>query len=598
MLLVTGTTLVVGQFILLPEDLVKLSWSAIATSVSAANIYFTYFLDTSYFAPDASQQPLLHMWSLGVEEQFYLVWPAFLASTVLIIHRNLMACIILVLIAGSFILAETLTASSPMFAYYMLPTRAGQLLIGALCLLVLERFNPNSFARCLILQTIGLLLIITSLFSLDHESAFPGINAISVTLGAAALIIGGNNPSFRTPITAYLSLRLMVGIGLISYSLYLWHWPVLAFAKYSFGEIALWTKLASLVVMFGLSFLSYKLVELPCRNTKADFSPIFFKQLLFPTFIVCLVAGSLIVFKGFGISSLNPDYQVSLNEIPQRAGDKEFVCQRTRVTPGFMREADCVIGAHYSDDPDTPFHQRDPKILLWGDSNAAHYVGFLGELAHSYGFSFRNIAHGLCLPLTESPERFAPASRAEDCAASNKTVVSRLGLYDTIILGGAWKRPIEKFEDFLPALENTIRSLIADGKQVILLGRVPFIEDIDEKCSSKALKLKFLDCKDRSIVSLKSVEAYNSQLREVAERAGASYYDISKFLCDDDVCSGYLEDTLLYRDPGHIGMTASIYLGTLASKDSEAFKVFGPLKDNFNGGKPQPPPWQLTRTTK
>lgn len=134
-------TLVVGHFILLPNDLKELSYVSIASTLPAANIYFTYFLDTSYFADASTLQPLLHLWSLGIEEQFYLFWPSILLLLLTRTRHLTSLAVVALLTAASFVLAESLLVSQPMFTYYMLPTRAGELLIGAFLALFLTQQN-------------------------------------------------------------------------------------------------------------------------------------------------------------------------------------------------------------------------------------------------------------------------------------------------------------------------------------------------------------------------------------------------------------------------------------------------------------------------
>jgi peptidoglycan/LPS O-acetylase OafA/YrhL len=589
MIFVTAVTLFVGHFILLPDDLSRLSASAIATALSGANIFFTYFFDTSYFAPAANQQPLLHMWSLGVEEQFYLIWPAMLLLAFRGGRKTVLAVIGVVTVA-SFVLAWWVVPSQPMFAYYMLPTRAGQLLAGAFCVFVIDRL-VNAGAMAAGLQAIGLGLIAASLIVLNHESSYPGLNAVPVTIGAALLILGGASTT-GSVFSRTLSLTPMRWIGLISYSMYLWHWPVMAFARYTIGALDLLEKAAALLLIFALSFLSYRYVELPCRRTELAFAPLALRQLVLPVMLVCAGASALIASDGFGLYKFTKSYETFLQQEPTRAGNEPYVCQRTKVTPGYMRQPECIIGATYSSREGLALRKREPKILLWGDSNAAHYVGFVGEMASHYGFAFRNVSHGLCLPLLNEPERFAPSKRAEDCKVSAATVKERLWLYDTVIMSGAWRRPISMFPDFLTELERTIEELVTDGKRVILLGRVPYIESLDELCSRKALKLDFLDCRGKSTVDLADVEQYNGKLRSVAARAGAIYYDLTDLLCEDNTCSAYLDDQLIYRDPGHIGIQGSIALGRLARGNESTDAIFKPLAGALGAGKPASPPWR------
>lgn len=592
MLFVTLISLVAGQFILLPDDLNKLAESAIASALSAANVYFTYFLDTSYFAPETAHQPLLHLWSLGVEEQFYLIWPAALLALYKMKRRALLLLSITTVAALSFLLAELLLSTAPMFAYYMLPTRAGQLLLGASCSVLASQYSLRGNAMQLLLQATGCALAAVSLFSLNEEIRYPGLNALPITIGTALLLLGG--AGYTTSIGKLLSWKPVSSIGLISYSMYLWHWPLLAYSRYALGELSLTYKLALITVLVCLSGVTYAFIETPYRRSQQGFRRLILRQFVVPAAFVCTFSVLILQTDGLGLYAIGSDYKSALNDLPQRAGDETYVCQRTRVTAGYLRQPECIIGAEYSGPDNQPSARNEPNILLWGDSNAAHYVGFIGELADEYGFAFRNIAHGMCLPILDRPEQFAPSRRALDCEASGIAVRSQLEHYQTVIISGAWMRPIERFPNFLPSLETTVRSLMNEGKRVIILGRVPFIPAVDGLCAAKAIKLAFLNCKDRSNVPRKEVESYNSLLRDLAKNTGASYYDVSRFICSNDACSSYLQDKQLYRDPGHIGHQGSIILGSLARKDEEARRVFGVLMGDLGGGKRIPPPWRAT----
>lgn len=592
---VIGTTLVAAHFIMLPEDIERLSTSAISSVLSIANVHFTFFVDTSYFAPAADLQPLIHLWSLGVEEQYYLIWPTLLIALWGIRKFWITFVAMAALAAGSIVLGEVLAPEHPMFAYYMLPTRAFQLLAGALVVLALRRFAPTHGALAAGAQILGLALITYSLWMISDTVRYPGFNAVPVTLGAALLIYGGAF-SPAAPVNRLLSVRPIVFVGLISYSMYLWHWPVLAFSRYAHGDLGLVYKLAAIVVIFVLSVASYRFIEQPFRRTRAGLGPVALRQFALPGVAVISVAGALLATGGFGLYGLSPAYRDALASAPERAGDAAFVCQRTVVTPGFMRLPECTIGADYSGVETQGFLASEPGTLLWGDSHAAHHVGFVGEMADQYDFAFRNVAHGLCLPVLDRPERFSPASREADCRRSGETVRERLDLYETIILAGEWKRPLEQFDGFEAALRSTIEELFGSGKRVIVMGQVPFIEGVDEVCGRKALKLPWIQCAERSRVPLSQVETYNGIIREIALSSGAGYFDLTGQLCPNAMYSSYGGNRQLYRDPGHIGLEASVLLGRQVRRSGQE-TPFAALEGALGQGRAAPPPWSLDEET-
>ncbi len=250
-------TLVAGHFILLPDDFSRLAWTALASQLSLANVYFTYFLDTGYFAADAKLEPLLHLWSLGVEEQFYLLWP-----TALLLCLALPFRISLLIFAGvataSFALGEFLLPLDPQFAFYMLPTRAGELLAGALCFFAVQLRPPESRAASEAIWMLGATLVAISLIFAD-EARFPGVRALPVAVGVATMIYGGS----RSRLACSISVRPMVWIGALSYSLYLWHWPVLAYARYMKGTLSIEILALCAAIILLLSLVSFYRIPAP-----------------------------------------------------------------------------------------------------------------------------------------------------------------------------------------------------------------------------------------------------------------------------------------------------------------------------------------------
>ena len=194
MLVVVLATVVVAQTIMLPLDAEWVADSALWSLASLSNVYFWLFQDVSYFAADSKELPLLHLWSLGVEEQFYLVWPFLL---ILFYRASRVRPLVLVLIiagACSFVLGEAVLGSAPKFAYYMLPARAGELLAGALvAIAVLRQTNhyiPGYLA--VLMSWLGVALLVYSFSMLSEEQAFPGLNAIPPALGAASIILAAH----------------------------------------------------------------------------------------------------------------------------------------------------------------------------------------------------------------------------------------------------------------------------------------------------------------------------------------------------------------------------------------------------------------------
>jgi peptidoglycan/LPS O-acetylase OafA/YrhL len=243
---------------MLPSEFRDFSHALIAVSLFVSNILFWQKAD--YFAPAAEENPLLHTWSLAVEEQFYIVFPLLLLGLWRFGRNPVMWAIVLLSLA-SLAVSEWGWRNAHVANFYLIVSRAWELGAGAICALVLNRRPVRSNA---ILSALGLGLIVLAVFAFDDETPFPSLYALA-PVGGTALVIFFAGPS--TPVGRLLSLRAVVGIGLISYSVYLWHQPLFAFARIrSFGHVEDWMMLALATASLGLGWLSWRFVESPFRK--------------------------------------------------------------------------------------------------------------------------------------------------------------------------------------------------------------------------------------------------------------------------------------------------------------------------------------------
>lgn len=366
-------TLIVGIFVLLPSDLKELGKSSLASVFSVANIYFWLFLDTGYFADSSETVPLLHMWSLGVEEQFYLIWPAIMLLTYKFGGRRLLIFVAAALAIVSFVIGEHFILTDQSFAYYMLPSRAGELLFGAILFLVIEsvrRRPPRWAAECIGL--IGLLLIVWSLVFLSEVEGFPGFRSVIPTLGAGLIIASG---SFGGGVvTRLLSVRAAVAIGLVSFSLYLWHWPVMAFYRYLYGQhIDVSQFLACAAAIFALAIISYHLIEKPFRSSDKNRQ---LKNLYTPTSAVTVSVIAILLIINGGFMSANQENAFTAQEKKLRlftsgAFAFKYNCQYNFFKDVRFDDDRCILGNA----------NAVPDMIMIGDSHSAHYTGYMKEIA-------------------------------------------------------------------------------------------------------------------------------------------------------------------------------------------------------------------------
>lgn len=369
--------LCLGSAIMLPIDLREIGRSTVTSALFVSNFYF--YSVSGYFDGPAHEKPLLHTWSLSVEEQFYVLWPILCYFLLLKNSRQKQVTIILFTISISLAIAVYLQTSNPSAAFYWPASRAWELLSGALLAVYRPKFLP---VLSEMLSALGLLSIIISGFLLNSRSPVPGIAAIPAITGSAILIGLGSG----TSVSNILSNRWAVRLGLISYSLYLWHWPVFAFTKYYLERDL--TKLEATIAVIAslvMAAFSWRFVEQPIR--KATIS-------VYGTLMAS--AATIVLFSTLGSYIFNQPHVDTPVAIAQAAlrdvninnplGSK---CHNQKLGD-INISGDCRIGAASSNAPD---------FILIGDSHADHFSPAFDEAGREIGLSGIQITHGGCLPI-------------------------------------------------------------------------------------------------------------------------------------------------------------------------------------------------------
>jgi peptidoglycan/LPS O-acetylase OafA/YrhL len=261
-------TLVAGYIILLPYDFFKTGISVLGAVLFVSNMQFA-LRTGDYFSSDSSEWPMLHTWSLSVEEQYYFVLPLVLIFVIRFLKVNLTAVLLVIAIA-SFALAEYMSGKSNLagLSYYFLLTRMGELLVGSILAIVHAKGTFDK-SRSDVLATAAVVVLVGTLVFFDKQFLFPGFSALLACLPIAMII-----HCEGTWVNRLLENRVAVWVGLLSYSLYLFHWPVLAFARYilntteGYLHLPAGTQVICLAIIFALSIFSYYAVERPLRRLK------------------------------------------------------------------------------------------------------------------------------------------------------------------------------------------------------------------------------------------------------------------------------------------------------------------------------------------
>ncbi len=557
MLIVVGLTLVAAQFVLLPEDAERTADSGLWSLLSLANVYFWLYQDTSYFAAASSEIPLLHLWSLGIEEQFYIFWPLILMALYRPSRATLFFCIAAIVGIGSFLLGEILFGQAPSFIYYMLPTRAGELLMGGLVAFFVLRNLGAKISEKLVapMAIAGILLIGFSFFLLSEGQVFPGLRAIPPTLGTAMLIFAGH--CNNNPVSRLLALRPMVWVGLISYSAYLWHWPLLAFYRYGHREIGLFAGAIIFALTMFFAWLTFRFVEGPSRRSKASTFQVLLRQFAIPAGALAVFALAAMKLDGYGLRWFSPEYKTQATALRQEtlpAYSYKYVCQRQKLTLADTNDPNCVVGVDSN---------AAPIAILWGDSNAAHYIGMIGAFAKKENFRFRNIAVGACPPLFGDPAPYVTAARLADCRESAAIAKQAIAPFTTIIISANWPVYQERSAQFLQAFFETVNTLEKSGKHIVLIGKVPIFQTYDRRCEEKALSYPALDCPTFTATLDADVGQINEKLKAFAAgKSNVKYFDSAHYLCPQNRCSPFdSKGRPNYYDASHLSMPASWMLG-------------------------------------
>lgn len=468
LVVVVLTTLGAGWFLLLPSDYTSLGASAMWQAVFAANIHF--WINTGYFEGHAVEQPLLHTWSLAVEEQFYLVVPLLLiglSSIPTLRRRNYMLLLFAAGIAGSLAISIWAVEHHPVAAFYLLPMRAWELLCGAFVALVPAAWIPKSRISRESISFLGIAGILIPCWFYTEATPFPGLAAVAPCFGTAMFILASTNVHQSTTnlptVARILSLRPVVFIGLVSYSLYLWHWPLFAFSAYWAMEPgSLFLNLAIVGVSFLLAVLTWRYVETPFRG-RAIFARRneMFAFGLFSVALVFMFGVTLTLNGGFP-SRFSAETVAYARLKDNRQGIHELIASDIRsgrlVTIGNSQPGAAV------------------DLLLWGDSHAMAAAPAVDQFLKDRGLAGLQATASATAPVLGAYWQNEFTNRS-DAIAFNAAVFDYIKQHHiaNVILIGRWENYTDdKGQTSLAsALLSTVKQLAEQGIHTWVMLQVP-----------------------------------------------------------------------------------------------------------------------------
>lgn len=539
-------TVAAGWFLYLPDDLKSLGESAMSQATLLSNVYF--WMQAGYFSAGSDTMPLLHTWSLAVEEQYYLLFPVIM---MLLARRGrvTLAATVASIAVASFVLSVVGSYSYPDATFYLLPTRAWELLAGALLALFHDRL-PHDRVTGDAAGWLGLALVCFAIFFYDQHTRFPGLSALPPCLGAVLIVL--SSTSRLSTVGRILALAPVRFIGLISYSLYLWHWPLLVFSKYPATEgRSVLLRLALLTASVALAVVSWKYVETPFRKRQ-----VFQRR------------GSLFAAGGASLASLlvlglwiksSDGFPARLSpEVRSYLDGKSHFAFRNQITlPQSVAGQFVELGGREATEPIT--------VLIWGDSHAMSVTPVIDELCRQFSRRGIQATHASTAPVLGYAST-GPSSLKDDSPAYSKAVFDYIAAQHVknVVLAAYWSA-YPATDEFKSGLLSTVHALAGTGCRVYVLKDVPIpgfnVPRLSAVTAMRGGNLEGLG------ISRSKHEHANRDLAETFERisqTGATILDPSALFLNTRDLYGVVKDgKVLYCDKHHLSVEGSRLLTPL-----------------------------------
>ncbi len=550
-----------------PDDLIQYSKSLRKSALYISNNFFGR-VTTGYFAPDSKQLPLLHTWSLSIEWQCYLILPLLLFLLHRYFKKEQLVKIIYLLTGLSLAAALYSSLYNPLYTYYLLSSRIFEFLIGACVFFNGTNYSFNKY----FLNLVGVLALGSILYisTLDGVAlAFPnGYGLIACMATALLILTSNNNPSLLVP--RFLSIKILVFIGLISYSLYIWHWPIFAFSRY-LGITERFSILAGIFTCtFIIAYCSWRFIEKPARNFKSlSFINTLAILIIIPLLIVHLVAYEIKKQEGFPrrFSKKTPVFTV-LKKYQNNQREACLVFKNTELSK------ECMIGDK---------NKNSKTALMIGDSFSNHYWNFIDQLALRAKVSVIAQAMGSCLTLPDLIQKdfLSPKGTYKICQQQTKNYYELIkkNHYDYVILGASWNgykdQLVTEKEQVLSSeqaenqiqqsLDKALHLIIQAGSKPVLIKAIPISNKGNPyHCFLKHIKQGYAynaeEC-DYEIISTqqKWVNTLYTQMKK--KYPELIVLEPQSILCTKNSCRAELNNIPVFRDASHITDYASYYIG-------------------------------------
>lgn len=561
---------VIVFFFVFPQSLYKATIEGVASSLTfTSNLY--YWQLGGYFGPTVETNPMLHTWSLSVEEQFYLFFPVLLYFLSKCFNKDIVVfSILLIAVLVSLFLAVAYTPSAISFAgFYLLPVRVYELGLGVLCAFIHFKGWFRTGLNKGYIKDLGLLMIVVSLFLFNKATPFPSYNALLPVVGCCLFLLSTSTDCLSYKVTTN---RVFIYLGLVSYSLYLWHWPVIVLADWMAPyDKNVFDYLAMVVTMLAIAHVSWKCIEKPFRSYKADTSTVLRRYL-----VINFGFLSVLFLLWIGGNGFYSDPDGKIGTVYQQAIEPEP--GRAQCTDKIKNEGVFFACHMLSNKP----HAK--KIFVWGDSHGSALMPAFEKTASEIDVFYANNTG--CLPLLDVT---SVSSIYGDCELVNRLVWEHLSKvkYDLVVLIGAFDNYMKygfvtdvasRSMDSVTAIRQGVHNQAAlfDSKQMNYL---IFEQAIEFRFSVPDYYLNEAMTGVSHGQNKMQVSSYLEQgtiFRQITEGI-AKENVVNIFLedCKDSFCPSALDGSLLYKDNHHISNT---YAKSLNSRVYAA--VVSRLKDD------------------
>ena len=567
--LVVVSTLVLMLLMYSPLELGKYANWASYTSLYASNYMFMWDA-SNYFASDVTRNPYLHTWSLAVEEQFYLFWPALIALTLVATKsRRQLALVLTVMSAVSLAFCIWLTNYRAPWAFFGLPTRAWEFGLGGLGVMLPAEYLVRRKNLIAVIGWLGFAAVLAGSFVFTSQTPFPGLAAALPVLGTIAVLLAWFSGLRWGPI-ALLQTKPLQYLGRLSYSWYLWHWPILLLAGLQFPNISWPGKLLAALVALALAHVTFITLEKPVR-----FHPFLVARPglslgLAPLVAVLGVTASLLT-QGVARRELASEPQASFWAA---ANDRRVLFEAHCLTgSGSTRLAECTYG-----DP-----ASDTTILLFGDSHAEHWFPALNRIALENHWRLLTLLKASCPPAEVKTFNTNLKRDDTECTLWRSAALARIaGLHPHLVVLSESDQPVPDPgqirlhsvtpEDWERGLRSTASYLDSRDVKTVVIADVPRPEFDVPTCLSRAAARSHSvqDCNVSRATALNE-DARRAERAAVTGLANIRLLDFADQLCPNQICQTLVDGQVVFRDGDHLTSSFSQSLAPALKREMESF---------------------------